>query len=104
MRPQTLQGSGAEEPLAGSVVARGRLQADTETLTGQRIVAVVCRLPGLRAGRFDEPRALLLPSALAGLQPCAVERPPRPAAEPATPGPGWRRECATSHSTCALPW
>jgi hypothetical protein len=81
-RRRTPQWAAAVERLDGSALAKARLRAVLETLTGRRTVAEACRLLGLRERRFHELRNVVLQAALAGLEPRPAGRPPRPAAEP----------------------
>jgi hypothetical protein len=66
----------AVERLEGSAVAKARLRAVLQTLTGQRTVAQACRLLGVAERRFHALRGRMLAAALAGLEPRPAGRPP----------------------------
>jgi hypothetical protein len=73
--------------LEGSAVAKARLRAVLEALTGRRTLAEVCLELGLSERRVRGLRDRMLQAALAGLE-------PRPAGRPAPPAGGPRRRVA----------
>src|SRR5262245_20907951 len=69
--------------LEGSAVAKARLRAGLEALTGQRTVAAACLGLGVSERRFRKLRDRMLRAALQGLEPRPAGRPSHPAGETA---------------------
>jgi hypothetical protein len=65
------------ERLEGSAVAKDRLRALLEALTGRQTAGQACLQLGLGERRFRELRDAMLQAALAGLEPQSVGRPPQ---------------------------
>jgi hypothetical protein len=72
----------AVERLEGSAVAKERLRALLEALTGRQAVGQACLWLGLGERRFRELRDAMLQAALSGLEPRSVGRPPQAGGAP----------------------
>src|SRR5262245_55835330 len=76
----------AVDRLEGSAVAKARLMAVLQALTGRQTAAQACLQVGLSERRFRGLRDRMLQAALGGLEPRPAGRPASPAAAAAADG------------------